>query len=348
MKIFALPLFLLVFAAGCTAPLEDLGSTGIGESDLAYRTNSTFAAQFEELIAGWNSIAALHRIRTEEGFELYIDGRLNISRPSCSGRMAPTFNCTDLLVEYQPLDESEIAVGDVVSFGIDGTRAQAFGEERFEGRRVIYRRIYVHGDNDYIMKRDGVATRTDARIRFPEIRSKVVGFIFDAEQAESQLEPYAEEGRSVADYNALVSRWNSFVTGTYRAGIPGGYDLYYDRRLGVPSLACTGSMRPAMDCNDLVLTYKPAAEQGLRTGDIVSFRIAPNETSGLLGSGDETIFVMHRIARIDFRDGRTVFITRGDNIETNRKLDNIPLDFGRIDSRAVAYFKESFNTTFRG
>jgi len=332
---------IITITAGCVSPIDD--------GDIAYQLNSTFAAQFEELIARWNNVSELQVATTKEGLRIYFDRRLGAANLSCTNRMAPTFGCNDIMLEYAP-EERDLKAGDVVSFEIYGNESSLFGEEGFSGTKIIQRRIYRIGDNGepyYVMKRDATDVAYKTLVRFDRIRGKAAGFIFDAALGENEFLPYTGRNRSLQNYNDLVGQWNAFVTSVYEGSIEGRFALYYDKGFEVPSLACTGSMRPTIDCNDLILSYKPQNESELKQGNIISFRIAPNETSGFLEPpSDKTIHVMHRIFRVTTSQGRTAYITKGDNPETNAQTDAIYLDFGRVETKVLAYFKESFNETF--
>lgn len=331
----------IIITTGCVSSTDN--------SDIAYHPNSTFARQFDEAAARWNNISALQVAATKEGLNIYFDNSIRTANLSCSNRMAPTFDCNDLMLEYTPA-QRDLKAGDVVSFEIYGNESSLFGEEGFNGTRIIQRRIYRIGNDGepyYVMKRDATDVTYKTLVRFDRIRGKAAGFIFDAKAEPINITPFTQQTRSIEEYNSLVARWNGFVGNVYEGSIGGRFALYYDKGFEVPSLACTGSMRPTIDCDDLILSYKPRNESALRQGDIISFRIAPNETSGFLEPpSSETIHVMHRIFRITTSQGRAAYITKGDNPETNAQTDAIYLDFGRVETKVVAYFKESFGATF--
>ncbi|GEM_PF-5052020 len=333
----------ITITAGCVSPIDN--------GDIPYQINSTFARQFDELIARWNNVSELQVAATKEGLKIYFDKGLSAANLSCTNRMAPTFECSDLMLEYTPA-QRDLKAGDVVSFEIYGNESSLFGEEGFSGTRIIQRRIYRVGNDGkpyYVMKRDATDVAYKALVRFDRIRGKAAGFIFDAKTETTNITPFTQQARSIEDYNSLVARWNGFIGKVYEGSIEGRFALYYDKGFEVPSLACTGSMRPTIDCNDLILSYKPQNASALRQGDIISFRIAPNETSGFLEPpSDTTIHVMHRIFRTTTSQGRTAYITKGDNPETNAQTDAIYLDFGRVETKVLAYFKESFGATFGG
>ncbi len=332
---------LVIFTAGCVGPIQNNG--------IPYQLNATFAQEFEELIKNWNEVTELQVVTTKEGLNIYFDKGLAVTNLSCTNKMSPAFDCNDVLLEYVPT-ENELKAGDIVSFEISASEAKVFGEEPFEGTRIIQRRIFRIGNDNgiyFIMKRDASETTHKAQMRFERIKGKVVGFIFDAQLEKTDMVPYTLQSRTVSDYNDLANKWNSFISDVYAGSINGTYKLYYDKKFEVPGLACTGSMRPTLDCNDLVLSHKPQDESEIQKGDVISFRIAPNETAGFLEPpSDETIHVMHRVFRVTTTQNRTAFITKGDNPETNAQTDAIHLDFGRIETKVVAYFKDSFNATF--
>ncbi|MBI4170637.1 MAG: S26 family signal peptidase [Candidatus Aenigmarchaeota archaeon] len=336
-----LPLALVIFTLGCVSPVQN--------NEIPYQLNDTFAQEFEELVTNWNAVAGMQLATTQEGFKVYFDKNLSVVNISCTNKMSPTFDCNDVLLEYMPT-ETALKAGDVVSFEISASEAQIFAEEPFEGTRIIQRRIFRIGDDDgiyFIMKRDAAETTHKIQVRFDRIKGRVIGFIFDARVEKTALVPYTLQSRGVGNYNDLTDKWNTFVSTVYEGSINGTYKLFYDRTFDVPSLACTGSMRPTLDCNDLVLSHKPQHESEIQKGDVISFRIAPNETAGFLEPpSTETIHVMHRIFRITTTQNRTAFITKGDNPETNAQTDAIHLDFGRVETKVIAYFKESFGATF--
>jgi hypothetical protein len=340
----------VVLASGCTwmAPQDqELFRTWPGQNILTQNHSENITQQFGQLVNDWNSIARMKLAKTQQGFSIYFDARLDSVVPECN-KMMPTFNCTDILLGYKP-SQDDLQAGDIVSFEIRQDEAQAFSEEPFTGTKIIFRRIFRVGNDSsyYIMKRDASATTHTVHITFDRIREKFTGFIFEANLAENNLEPYSGSIVSVQDYNKLVDRWNVFVGNVYAAKMAGNYPLYYDKRMTVPALACTGSMRPTIDCNDLIFAYKPLSEGELRAGNIVSFRIAPNETAGFLEAPSRgVIHVMHRIYRATQAQNTTAFITKGDNPETNYQTDAIYLNFSRIETKIAAYFKDSYNVTF--
>jgi len=344
----------VVAIAGCTALQQqvasDIGSIPILQNRSLPFISNTSGEQFDTLIAQWNNVTEMTVVRTN-GFLIYLDPSINLTVPSCATRMAPTFNCTDILLEEQPSNATDLKEGDIVSFEINSNESRAFSEPAFNGSKIIERRIYRIGNDSapyFVMKIDSSDITNLFYVRFDRVRGKVLGIIFDGRQVPNPLPSYNAASRGDEDYNYLVGKWNSFVDGVYAANIQGKYDIYYDRNLTVPALACTGSMRPSVDCNDLIFAYKPTSENDLRVGNIVSFRIAPNETYGFLEPpSNEVVHVMHRIYRITQVQGQTVFITKGDNPVTNKQTDAIYLGFDRIETKILAYFKDSFNATFR-
>jgi signal peptidase I len=349
MKFLFLLTVFLVFAAGCVGNLQ-------GKYDVYQnvQVNASFVQQFENLITEWNKISSMNVIRTDRGYVIYVDSSLNVTNLSCSNKMAPSFGCSDVLLEYYPA-EKELKEGDVVSFEINSSEAQTFSEEPFAGTKIIQRRIYRIGNDTtryYVMKRDSTDATHKFLVRYDRIRGRVVGFVFDANIEKNPAIAYTSMNKTIEDYNGLVDRWNYFVGKVYAGKIKTGsaqddFNLYYDKGIEVPSLACTGSMKPTIDCNDLIFAYAPGSEDEIKVGDIISFRIAPNETSGFLEpSTTETIHIMHRVFRITQSQGKTAFITKGDNPDTNKQTDAIYLGMDRVETKVVAYFKDSFNLTF--
>lgn len=94
-------------------------------------------------------------------------------------------------------------------------------------------------------------------------------------------------------------------------------------------VACTGSMRPVIDCGDLVRYEAVLPETSLEVGDIVTFRFSDLDVdiqrdcpyiSGLSGItgvssliGTQSIYIIHRISRKVAGSYPEAFITRGDN-----------------------------------
>ena len=345
-------LILLAASAACVGDIE-----GKYENYQNYQVYAGFFNEFQRLISEWNKITTMHVIRTSKGFHIYVDSSFSFANVPCSNRMAPTFDCTDVLIEYQPRQQ-DLREGDVVSFSIYSDEARSFGEEAFSEKKTIQRRIYrILNESQvyyYIMKRDASETTHPTRVPFDRIRGKVIGFIFDAGVVGNPNEPYTSPDKKIEDYNMLVDKWNTFVGNVYAGSISSGsfggsYPLFYEKGISVQSLACTGSMKPTIDCEDLVFAYRPFSEAELEAGDIVSFRIAPNETAGFLEPpANQTIHVMHRIFRVTkTRDNQTAFITKGDNPVTNAQTDAIYLSFSRVEGKLAAFFKDSFNTTFQ-
>jgi hypothetical protein len=349
MKYAYLFLVLAAASAACLGNVE-----GNYENYQNYQVYAGFFEQFQKVIGDWNNITKLQAFRTGNGNLIYIGPGLNMSNVSCSNRMAPTFDCQDILLEYQPKQE-ELAAGDVVSFFIYSDEAKTFGEEMFSVKKTIQRRIFRVGNDSgiyYIMKKDSSETTHNMRVPFDRITGRVIGFLFNSSIAENPNKPYTSPDKKIEDYNMLVDNWNAFVGTVYAAKINGGstgnYPLFYEKGMSVQSLACTGSMKPTIDCNDIVFAYKPLDENDIHKGDVVSFRIAPNETAGFLEpSSKDTIHVMHRVFRITKSlQNETAYITKGDNPESNAQTDAIYLGFPRIETKMAAFFKDSYNITF--
>ena len=74
-----------------------------------------------------------------------------------------------------------------------------------------------------------------------------------------------------------------------------------------------GSMEPEIKVGDIVF-MKPVKQEELHTGDIISF------TSG-------SMMVTHRIVDIKEEDGKTYYITKGDN---NNSEDIEPIEYENI------------------
>ncbi len=348
MKYALILLAMAIISAGCVNNVQSNY-----ENYQNYQVYAGFFDQFQKLIGEWNNITELSTYRASNGGLIYLENGLNLSNVSCGNKMAPTFDCTDILLEYKPKVE-ELKSGDVVSFFIYSDEAKTFGEELFGGKKTIQRRIYRVGNDSgtyFIMKRDSSDISHSMRVPYERITGKVIGFIFNATLASNPNIPYTSQDKKIEDYNTLVDKWNGFVgsvfAGKISAGSAGNFTVYYERSMLLQSLACTGSMRPTLDCGDLVFAYRPSNESEIHKGDIVSFRIAPNETAGFLEpSVTETIYVMHRVFRITkTSQNETAFITKGDNSETNAQTDAIYLSFSRIETKLAAYFKDSYQAT---
>ena len=120
-------------------------------------------------------------------------------------------------------------------------------------------------------------------------------------------------------------------------------------------IACTGSMRPVIDCGDLVRYEAVLPETPLEVGDIVTFRFSDldidiqrdcpyiSNLSGITGVssliGTQSIYIIHRIVREVFGSYPDAFITRGDN---NFSEDYCSVKKPSIVLKVVAVTKDAY------
>ena len=105
-----------------------------------------------------------------------------------------------------------------------------------------------------------------------------------------------------------------------------GSSIYYDSTtLYTGTLACTGSMRPTLDCGDIVLRYTPRSATEIRVGDIITYYIpAQYDYCDFAG-----IPIIHRVVEIT---SGPVFWAQGDN---NLVRDDCGVPFWAVTSKVI-------------
>ncbi|MBI4018736.1 MAG: signal peptidase I [Candidatus Aenigmarchaeota archaeon] len=280
--------------------------------------------QYANLLNEWNDIANYHAINAS-GHTLYFPHELSIHEAPCDRKMSPVIECGDIIIASAP---AELKKDDVVSFTIKDSEAQAFTESH---GGEIWRRIARISAEGYVMKADIFDSTHAVFVNESRMTKKMVGILSDAKTTESlEALPFKPV---VESREQLLNVWNNFASSVYKDKLPNGLPLYYVKDLAPASISCaTNSMKPAVECGDLVLEE---AEYGtLKPGDIISFKIEPNESSGYLPQSDKTQYIMHRIYRIDENGA---YITKGDN---NPLTDVIYLKKENILGKVVAIFKK--------
>lgn len=101
----------------------------------------------------------------------------------------------------------------------------------------------------------------------------------------------------------------------------------HDNRMQTPLYGAyvivSGSMEPIIKIRDAVI-IKRVKEDNIKIGDVVTYRSMDEAFYGIL--------ITHRIVNIEERDGRKVYITKGDNNET---IDRSPVEFYQIQGKVV-------------
>ena len=106
-------------------------------------------------------------------------------------------------------------------------------------------------------------------------------------------------------------------------------------------IACTGSMRPAIDCGDEVI-YEPATrDASFQVGDIVAFRQSDTEECSSLFTAPNLIGTQYIVHRIDEKLVGFSYSTKGDN---NSVPDPCAIGRGNILFRVVQVNKSVFVT----
>ncbi len=85
----------------------------------------------------------------------------------------------------------------------------------------------------------------------------------------------------------------------------------------------SGSMEPLIRVRDAVIV-KRAVEDDIKVGDVVTYRSLDNAFYGIL--------ITHRVVNIEEKDGKKVYITKGDHNET---IDRTPVNFEQIQGKVV-------------
>ena len=85
----------------------------------------------------------------------------------------------------------------------------------------------------------------------------------------------------------------------------------------------SGSMEPNIKIRDAVVIKRCDADK-IKLGDVVTYR-----------STDESFYVIlitHRVVNIEEKDGKMIYITKGDNNET---IDKTPVEFNQIQGKVI-------------
>ncbi len=113
-----------------------------------------------------------------------------------------------------------------------------------------------------------------------------------------------------------------YVSGVYFSGAP----VYVDTTMVYfANLACTGSMRPTLDCDDAVLLYKPRYAYEIQVEDIVGYYIPTTDPNNCSFEGSH---ILHRVIRFD----GTYYWFKGD---ANASQDDCGVTFGYIEAKVI-------------
>ena len=85
----------------------------------------------------------------------------------------------------------------------------------------------------------------------------------------------------------------------------------------------SGSMEPIIKVRDAVVVRR-CEEKDIKIGDVVTYRSLDEAFYGIL--------VTHRVVNIEEKDGKKVYITKGDHNET---IDRTPVNFGQIRGKVI-------------
>lgn len=96
----------------------------------------------------------------------------------------------------------------------------------------------------------------------------------------------------------------------------------------ISGFACTGSMRPALDCGDEGVFLKPPFTEPLLVGDIISFTPAPE----CRYYQNHDVAKAHRIIEVRLAGGATFYTTKGD---TSANADPCEVTIEQIDGKLV-------------
>ena len=86
----------------------------------------------------------------------------------------------------------------------------------------------------------------------------------------------------------------------------------------------SGSMEPLIKIKDAVLIKRVDSDNELKQGDVVTYRATDPTYYGIL--------VTHRIVDIKEKNGKKIYVTKGDHNET---VDRSPIDFNQITGKVV-------------
>ncbi len=86
----------------------------------------------------------------------------------------------------------------------------------------------------------------------------------------------------------------------------------------------SGSMEPMIKIQDAVLTRRIDDMDDVEIGDVVTYRAMDASYYGIL--------ITHRVVDIQTKNGKTLYVTKGDNNET---VDRSPIEFEQITGKVV-------------
>ncbi len=86
----------------------------------------------------------------------------------------------------------------------------------------------------------------------------------------------------------------------------------------------SGSMEPVIKVRDAVITRRVDNADDIARGDVITYRSMEEAYYGIL--------ITHRVVDIQNENGKTLFVTKGDNNET---VDRSPIEFGQITGKVV-------------
>ena len=134
-------------------------------------------------------------------------------------------------------------------------------------------------------------------------------------------------------YVALNARWANLQP-ILSFGI-GAEAIYLDRSSGtsITQSLCTGSMEPAIGCNDLIITYRPSITD-LDVDDVITFKMQNATCSGSVAGK----FIIHRIVDVLFQSGDILFKTQGD---ANDVADRCPVPANDVVAKVLAVIHEA-------
>ncbi len=111
--------------------------------------------------------------------------------------------------------------------------------------------------------------------------------------------------------------------------------LYFDASGDARILraVCTGSMEPALGCDDIILAYKPAITD-IAVGDIISFRTSNDDCSGY----SENLYTLHRVTGIMYSGDELYLQTKGD---ASQRPDKCLIPATAVDGKVLAIIYDS-------
>ena len=109
---------------------------------------------------------------------------------------------------------------------------------------------------------------------------------------------------------------------------PGTPVVDYQEQYYRSGFACTGSMRPSIDCGDEGVFLKPPFPGPLMVGDVISFTL----DASCPQYQNHDISKAHRIVSVRFEDGTSYYTTRGDAALNPDSCEVTP---ERIDGKLV-------------